>query len=157
MMTANASSPGLPAFDRLAQVFGEASQNAFGSAVFFEPGPRTGSLEQEALGKYEYFCGETWARFGPENWMATWQHLHGRERDSNDGIESELRGLADREAQQAAEMLLETGSEALKAAFDDPGMTQLEIFKIGDGGAMSGILIAAEHDSGRLFLVFLLD
>ncbi len=47
---------------------------------------------------------------------------------------------------------------ALAAAFDDPAVTELRVFNLGDGGAMSGILVAARRATGdATFLVFLLD
>ena len=49
-------------------------------------------------------------------------------------------------------------SSALSAAYDGPAVTELRFFNLGDGGAMSGLLIAARRDSGQAtFLVFLMD
>ena len=34
---------------------------------------------------------------------------------------------------------------ALAVAFDDPGVTELRVFDLGDGEAMSGLLVAGRH------------
>jgi hypothetical protein len=48
---------------------------------------------------------------------------------------------------------------ALAATFDDATVTELSVYNIGDGAAMSGLLIAARRaeTSEALFLVFLMD
>ena len=52
----------------------------------------------------------------------------------------------------------DTAQAALAAAFDDPLVTELRVFNLGDGGAMSGILVAGKlQNHGAIFLVFLLD
>ena len=62
-------------------------------------------------------------------------------------------------------MLLENvdGAEqaraALAAAYDDPAVTELRVFNLGDGGAMSGLLVAGRRTATgeAAFLVFLMD
>ena len=47
---------------------------------------------------------------------------------------------------------------ALVEAFDDPAVENLLVFNVGDGRAMSGILVAARRANGEAtFLVFLMD
>lgn len=48
---------------------------------------------------------------------------------------------------------------ALVAVYDDPSMADLAVFDIGDGEAMSGIVVAGRRtDTGEAtFLVFLMD
>jgi glycine cleavage system aminomethyltransferase T len=48
---------------------------------------------------------------------------------------------------------------ALSAAFDDATVTELSVYNIGDGAAMSGLLIAARRGATgeSTFLVFLMD
>jgi hypothetical protein len=79
-------------------------------------------------------------------------------------IVAELRTLADRDAARSASVLLEgvdapeRAQAVLAAAFDDPAVTELAIFTLGDGGAMAGLLVAGQRqDRGAVFLVFLLD
>jgi hypothetical protein len=155
-----------PILRELEDVFGPPSQAGFGSAVFFFPeGPaQPSSLEQHAQQMYQHFCGEIWERFGVDNWLKTWKQLLQRTADSRGHIVKEIEALKDPEAGSAAGLLLDAGGDpsraqaALAAAFDSPAITGLQIFKIGDGGAMSGALIAAEMATGaRLFLIILLD
>jgi hypothetical protein len=78
---------------------------------------------------------------------------------------AELRGIQDADAALSVPMILDNieGAEkarlALSSVYDDPKMTDLRVYNLGDGGAMSGLLIAGRHvGSGEaVFLVFLLD
>jgi hypothetical protein len=53
----------------------------------------------------------------------------------------------------------EQARAALAAAFDDAAVTELSVYNIGDGAAMSGLLIAARRAAtgDATFLVFLMD
>ena len=80
------------------------------------------------------------------------------------GIVNELRALPDRAAAQSAALLLDeldapqAAQQALAAAFDNPTVTALTVYRIGDGAALSGLLIAARLTNGAtLTLIFLLD
>ncbi len=44
-------------------------------------------------------------------------------------------------------------------AYDEPAMGELRVFNLGDGEAMSGLLLAARYTATgqALFLVFLMD
>jgi hypothetical protein len=150
----------------LENVFGKASQAGFGSAVFFNPkvDANQASLETESKAIYQTFCGATWQKFGAENWLATWAIVHERPAGSAGDIVSEIGSIADIEARSAAMLLFDAGEDsarakdALSEAFDDAAIRQLKIFKIGDGAAMSGALIAAETNSdARQFLIILMD
>ena len=77
---------------------------------------------------------------------------------------AELRGIAHRDAVQSVPMILdnianaEQARSALSAAFDDPAVKELAVYTLGDGEAMSGILVAGRNtDGAATFLVFLLD
>lgn len=149
----------------LETVYGGPSRNAFGSAVFFVPSAeQAGALEQQALDRYKHFAGETWERFGEQNWLAAWSRVHERSAGAPRDIVSELKSLPDREARQSAELLLGNaeqtagGLDTLKRAFDDEAVSELNVYRIGDGGAMSGVLIASRRaDASSLFLLLLLD
>jgi hypothetical protein len=155
-----------PVVAELEQVFGLPSEAGFGSAVFFHPTTATdsGSLEVEGQAIYRTFCGDLWEKFGAENWLATWELLHERPDGETGDIVTEIEAIRDPEAGSAAQMLLDAGPDpnraasALRAAFNDSSMVRLQIFKIGDGGAMSGAIIAAETKAtARVFLIILLD
>jgi hypothetical protein len=149
----------------LEAAYGAPSQAAFGSAVFHEQLKATDSLEQAALVKYKYFVGDQWERFGEAAWMGPWKAVYTRPADGKRDIIAELRGITDRDARQSVEMILdnvdapEKARAALAAAFDDPAVTELQVFNLGDGEAMSGILVAGRRGATgeATFLVFLLD
>ncbi len=145
--------------EELEQAYGVPSQAAFGSAVFYEPDIGESHLDEFALSRHKYFCGETWTRFGEENWLENWKQVFGRKSGSKGDIVAELGSLEDRDARSSASMLLDNAEshDALIAAFDDPGVSSLRIFRIGDGNAMSGLLIASLRRDGAVALVFLMD
>jgi hypothetical protein len=147
----------------LETVYGAPSQSAFGSAVFYEK--TVDDLEQAALAKYRYFVGELWERYGEEAWRGAWQKVYARQPQAKADIVAELKSLTDVRARSSASMILdvvqdaEKARAALSAAFDDAAVTELSVYNIGDGAAMSGLLIAARRAATgeSTFLVFLLD
>jgi hypothetical protein len=148
----------------LETAYGASSQAGFGSAVFYAPLPPTGDLAQAALAKYQFFLGDLWQRYGADAWMGSWRQVYTRPPGATHDIVTELRTIDDRDAASSASMILdnidnaETARAALAAAFDDPAVTELAVFNLGDGAAMSGILVAGRHhDHGAIFLVFLID
>lgn len=94
--------------------------------------------------------------------MGPWRLVF--ERRAKGDILAELHGLDDPQIRSSADMVLDAtadpsfGRDALTAAFDDPAVHDLLVFAIGDGGAMSGLLVAARRDRNEAtFLVFLMD
>ena len=53
----------------------------------------------------------------------------------------------------------EAAHATLSKVFDDPAIDGLSIFRLGDGEAYSGLLIAADRGTGEpaIFLTFLMD
>ncbi len=149
----------------LEAAYGAPSQAGFGSAVFYERLQATDALDQAALAKYRFFVGDLWDRYGEAAWMGPWKRVYTRQAGGTSGIVVELRGMDDREARLSASVILdevddaENARAALAAAFDDPAVTELAVYTVGDGAAMAGILIAGRRgDTGETtFLVFLLD
>lgn len=149
----------------LEAAYGAPSQAGFGSAVFHEPIGANDSLTDAALAKYKVFTGELWERWGEAAWMGPWKEVYVRPTGAKPDIVAELRGIQDADAAISAPMILdsvqdaETARAALAAAFDDPAVTELRVFNLGDGGAMSGILVASRRGAAgeATFLVFLLD
>lgn len=161
-----AAPAGLPAYvARLQAACGPPSQAGFGSAVFHEVLPADADLAQAAQGKYRYFVGELWERYGEQAWLGPWREVYARAPGARRELVAELRGIGDRDAQLSVPMMLdgiqdaEEARAALSAAFDDPAVTELRVFHLGDGAAMSGLLVAGRRgDSGEAtFLVFLMD
>jgi len=147
---------------RLEATYGQPSQAGFGSAVFYESSKATNDLEKMALAKYKYFVGELWQRYGEDTWMGPWKQVYTRAAGVKPDIVAELHGLTDLDAAISAPMILDVVEDAdaaraaLAAAYDDPAVTEMRVFNLGDGEAMSGLLVASRRQSAT-FLVFLLD
>ena len=149
----------------LEDAYGTPSQAGFGSAVFHEQMKAGDDLEQAALAKYRYFTGDLWERWGEEAWMSPWKEVYVRQAGAKPDIMAELRGISDPDAAISVPMILDNidGADqaraALAAAYDDPAVTDLRVFNLGDGGAMSGLLIAGRRQGTgeATFLVFLMD
>ena len=149
----------------LERCYGMPSQEAFGSSVFYDAmDVPEGSLEQAALAKYKLFAGELWERYGEDNWMAEWEAVYTRHPNTTHDIVAELRSISDRGARFSVSLLIENtdhsaeAQAALSKTFDDSTLSELQVFKIGDGDAMSGILIASRRpNEGSVFLLLLMD
>jgi len=160
---AAAAKPGY--LTRLESAYGASSQAGFGSAVFYEILQGTDDLSRAALAKYRYFVGKLWDRYGEAARMGPWKEVYTRPPDMKPDVVSELRGIADREAQLSVPMILDNteGAEAARAAlsdtFDDAAVTELRAFNLGDGEAMSGLLVPGRRGSTgeSTLLVFLMD
>jgi hypothetical protein len=150
---------------RLEAAYGAPSQEGFGSAVFHGNLRDTDDLTQAALARYRTFVGKRWERFGEAAWLGPWREVYARRPGTKPDIAAELRGIADRDALRSMPMILdvvenaEAARAALSAAFDDPAVTDLRAFNLGDGEAMSGILVAGRRGASgeTAFLAFLMD
>jgi len=149
----------------LTDAYGVPSQQGFGSAVFHETLKDTDNLTNAALATYRYFVGKLWERFGEQAWLGPWREVYARTTGAPHDIVVELRGIADPDTRRSVPMILEgveraeTARAALSAAFDDFAVTELRVFNLGDGEAMSGLLIASRRGASgeSTFLVFLYD
>jgi hypothetical protein len=154
-----------PEYARLLEAaYGAPSQAGFGSAVFFERLAAGVDLTQEARQKYQYFVGDLWQRYGEAAWMGPWREVYARPAGAQPDVVAELRGIADQDAHLSVPMILENiempekARAALSAVYDDPSVADLRVFNLGDGEALSGILVAGQRMNGEAtFLVFLLD
>lgn len=148
----------------LENVFGPPSQEAFGGAVFFET-EKAIEIEQAALERYRYFVGDLWEQYGEEAWMGPWKEVYVRAPGAPADIVAEIKGLQDQDAKFSIPLLLEAGQDpeamqkALSSAFDDPTVTELRVFNIGDGEAMSGLLVAGFRKKSKqaTFVIVLMD
>ena len=133
--------------------------------MFYEQQKAADDLEKMALEKYRYFDGDLWERYGEDAWMGPWKQVHARNASVRHDIVAELRGIQDPDAALSVPMILDNieGADkaraALSSAYDDPAITGLQVYNLGDGGAMSGLLIAGRNSENgdAIFLVFLLD
>ena len=116
-------------------------------------------------GRWERSVRVEQLRYGEDAWMGPWKEVYARPAGAKPDIVAELRGIADPDARNSAPMILdnidgvEQARAALTAAFDDPAVTELRVFNLGDGGAMSGLLVAGrrQETDETTFLVFLMD
>ena len=148
----------------LEAAYGEPSQEGFGSAVFFEQMQQDDDLEEMAKKYYQYFVGKNWDEWGEEVWMSPWKEIYRRPQKSKHNIEEELREIEDFDTQLQVGMILDDieNADAAKAAlsevYDPEEVVDLRAYNIGDGEAMSGLLLAGLRDNGEAtFLVFLMD
>ena len=156
---------GEPAYVKdLEAVYGAPSQAGFGSAVFYTGMDAAKDLEGAALEYYQCFVGDLWERYGEDAWMGPWKEVYARKDGVEPDIVAELEGISDPDAKLSVPMILdivenaEAARKALAAAYDDPAVTELRVYNLGDGEAMSGLLVAGKRKSGEAtFLVFLAD
>jgi len=148
----------------LKKVYGPPSQAAFGSAVFFEQLAPEAALEQAALRHYRYFVGDLWDRYGEAAWMEPWKQVYTRPPGAKADIVAEMGAIADPTAKLSLSLLLDPGGDAanaqkaLSTVYDDAVIAELSLYTLGDGAALSGLLIAGRRQNGEAtFLVFLLD
>lgn len=166
---------------QLQDLFGAPSQSGFGSAVFYDEssaGSGAESLEAYGLSKYRYFCGDKWDQFGEDAWLSGWKLVYQRDvsttgapvakvsadSDTPFGIVAELRAIPDRSIRSLIPMLIDevedpvAAQSALTGGFDSPEVSELAIYSVGDGAAMSGVMIVGRRGTNSLLsLVLLLD
>jgi hypothetical protein len=144
--------------------YGAPNQNGFGSAVFFEVLKMTDDLGKASLEKYKFFVGDLWKKYGEKAWMGPWKEVYARKHVTKPDVVSELSGIQDSDASLSTPMILDVVENAEKArlalskAFDNASVSDLRVYNLGDGGAMSGLLVAGRRINGETtFLVFLMD
>jgi hypothetical protein len=149
---------------QLEAAYGAPGQAGFGSAVFYEPNVAANRLDQVAVEKYKYFAGELWERYGEGAWMGPWKEVYTRPAGTKPDIVAELQGISDPNAALSTPMILDVvenapaARRALSNAYDDKPVVELKVYNLGDGGAMSGLLVAGRRSNGETtFLVFLYD
>lgn len=149
----------------LQSIYGVPSQAGFGSAVFEDQIKPGTDLESMARHYYQHFVGKLWEKYGESAWMSTWKQVYVRPDGLQPDLVAELRAIGDPLAVQYVPILLLTDSddmsraqEALAAVFNHPQITDLRLYAIGDGAAMSGLLLAGSRNTGETtILVSLLD
>ena len=148
----------------LEAAYGAPSQSGFGSAVFFEAGQEDADLEALAKKYHQYFVGDLWEEWGDEVWLAPWRETYRRPADGKPSIVEELKAVDDLDSRRQVDMILnaiddaEAAREALSGAYDAPEVVDLRAYLIGDGEAMSGLMLAGQRSNGdATILVFLMD
>jgi hypothetical protein len=149
----------------LVTLYGAPSQAGFGSAVFYELIEPGSDLEAIALRYYQHFVGKLWEQFSPDAWMSVWKPVYVRPTGIQPDIVAELRAIAEPSVAQFVPILLldETenqaqAQQALATVYDELQVTDLWVYTIGDGAAMSGLLLLGSQTTGETtILIFLLD
>jgi len=149
---------------KLEKSYGPPSQDGFGSAVFFDQVSPDQSIEEASLEKYKYFVGELWERWGEEAWMSQWKEVYTRQEGKKHDIVTELLSITDLNAEPSVGMILnvvkdpDVAKANLSIVYDDPDVVNLRVYNLGDGGAMSGLLVVGQRSNlDTTFLAFLLD
>lgn len=149
----------------LQSIYGAPSQAGFGSAVFYDQIEPESDLETVALRVYQHFVGPLWEQYGETAWMSTWKQVYVRPNGIQPNTVAELRAIADPLTAQYIPILLlseteerDRAEQALANVFDAPQMTDLRLYAIGDGAAMSGLLLVGCHITGdTTVLISLVD
>ncbi len=148
----------------LQAIYGLPSQAGFGSAVFSQRVEPTDDLETVALQYYRYFMGTQWEQFGEAAWMSAWKQVYLRQAGDHHNIVTELRSITDLTVKSSVEMLLDVitdakqGQKALSEVYDGADVNELAVYSLGDGAALSGLMIAGKATTGEAtFLAFLMD
>ena len=158
-------SPPPPYYMDLVTLYGAPSKAGFGSAVFYELIEPGSDLEAIALRYYQHFVGKLWEQFSADAWMSVWKQVYARPNSAQPDIVAELKAIADPLAAQYVPILLLTetddharAQQALATVFNHPQVTDLRVYAIGDGAAMSGLLLAGCRITGdTTMLISLLD
>ena len=147
----------------LEKAYGPPSDAGFGSAVFFEMAADD-DLEELAKKYYEHYVGKKWQEWGEDTWMSPWKEVYVRKADVKKNVEKELKSIDDDSAAISVPMILENIEDAdaavgaLANAYDDASVKDFRVYNIGDGEAMSGLVLAGCRENGEAtFLVFLMD
>jgi hypothetical protein len=96
--------------------------------------------------------------------MTSWKQVNRRRPGDTHQIIAEMRAIADPNAALLMPLLLddmedaEAAQTALSDVYDDMTMVDLTLYTLGDGAALSGILVAGRRIIGEAtLLIFLLD
>ncbi len=150
---------------RLEATYGGPTQPGVGSAVFSETLSSSDDLLQVSLAKFKIFFGPLRDRHGEQACMGPWREVAARKPGVTPNIVAELRDIADDDSRRSVPILLddidgaEAARAALSAAFDDPAVAERRTFNLGNGEAMSGLLIAGRRGANgeTIFVVVLLN
>lgn len=131
----------------LEKIYGTANSNGFGSVVFLEILPEDKSPETMALKHYRDFIGAKWTDDTEAVWLTGWKNVYLRQVGKKPDILTELDEINDQQAKLSVPLLTEIitdaeqGRKVLAAVFDHPLVTYLTVNLIGDGAALSGIIV----------------
>ncbi|MCW6034739.1 hypothetical protein K4A83_00405 [Spirulina subsalsa FACHB-351] len=143
-------------------------QGAWGTVIFYEQIPSDAELEAVALAQYEYFVGGSTRDF--MIWRPQWKLIYERTPDCEPNIRVELDAATwvaglDYEDRIANVLQYDYDSEGnfyepkvLAAGFNSPEAQEFQVYTIGDGEVMEGLLALSRRRNGEtITLAFLKD
>jgi hypothetical protein len=148
--------------EALESKFGKPNNNGFGSSVFYELSRDEMKLDEIALEDYKLFMGEKWTDNSSIDWMGGWKKVYDRQTNGAGNIIDILSGIHDPEVHPFVSLLLEGPESAtethqpLMDAFNHPDIDNVGIYKVGDGDAFGGLMIAAKYNNGEVCTVITL-
>ncbi len=106
-----------------------------------------------------------WEEYGESAWMSQWKQVYSRPDEVQPDVVAELRAIVDPLASHFMPIMLmaetddkDRAQQSLASVFNDPLINELKVFSIGDGAAMSGLLLAGSSATGETtIIVSLLD
>ena len=147
----------------LESIYGKASAAGFGSAVFHGPLAPGTTAEQEALRVYQAFLGEQW-KAREADWKRGWKTLYDESAGSAKNVDAVLKAVSDPASRASVELLTtlldnpDAALQALRGAYERPDLSAKGLYAIGDGEAMSGVIMAGTFQSGyAITVVALMD
>lgn len=157
-------SEGELAISELEKWYGPAEPAGMGNAVVVDPLPVSESLEAVAKQRYQWFVGKMWQSVGEAAWLENWKEVYRRPEEGQHDILAELKAISDRDARQSVPLMIAdrenaaAASAALQKVYDSPKILELRVFNLGDGGAMSGLIVAGRTDDEQTVqVIFLMD
>lgn len=145
----------------LENAFGKASNTGFGSTTLYSFPATALAPELQSLDHYKRFLGAKWLDTPDQTnrWLKPWKQVYVRPVGSPADIINELKQLQDADIKPSIGLLIEFPEQveqakiALTNAFNDQNIHHLAIYNLGDGEAMSGIMVTGLYSSGLLLSV----
>lgn len=165
-------SPDIPQYARdLMDFYSPPRQDAWGVTIFYERIQPEADLEEVALRQYKYFVGESCEESSPRliRWLREWKLIYQRTPDLEPNIRLELDAATsvagldydDRIANMLDYDYDEVGPyrepAVLAAGFNSPEVKDFQIYTLGDGEVMEGLLTIARRRNGETLTLAFLD
>lgn len=151
----------------LIDFYHEPDRCVLGTAVFYERVKPGTDLRQVALRHYRYLVGESEEEFGNSDWLRPWKLVYQRTPDLEPTILFELDVAA--RLSDIVEDCLENrldlywpdgyiaAKTVMEPAFDAPEVETFQVYRIGDGEVMEGLLILGSRTNGETVILAFLD
>jgi hypothetical protein len=152
----------------LIDLYHEPDRCVLGTAVFYERVEPGADLRQVALRHYRYLVGKSEEEFANSNWLRPWKLVYQRTPDLEPTIFCELdvaARLSDIAYEDRLENMLDlywpdgyiAAKQVLEPAFDVPEVETFQVYAIGDGEVIEGLLILGSRANGETITLAFLD